>query len=345
MKYLTALSIPLSAAVAFLGHGLWTFSAVVFAFGVIPLIELFVPADGRNLEQAEAAVALNDRAYSLLLYAMVPVQWSMLVWFLFAIQESSLTGVEQIGRMTAMGMLCGVIGINVGHELGHRTTRWEQRMAQALLLSSLYTHFFIEHNQGHHKYVATPEDPATARFREPLYLFWLRSMILSYTSAWGIAARTRRRKGISWWSISHDMWWFQVLQAALVLCIGAFAGWTALGWFIGAAVMGMLLLETVNYIEHYGLLRKKETSHRYENVRPVHSWNANQPLGRLVLFELTRHSDHHYLPHKPFQLLDSLEEAPQLPTGYPGMMLLSLVPPLWFAVMHPRIKALGQQPE
>jgi len=126
-------------------------------------------------------------------------------------------------------------------------------------------------------------------------------------------------------------------QAGLIAAIGAFFGVVVLFYFLLAAVIGMLLLESVNYIEHYGLRRKRTAQGGYGRVQHAHSWNSDHLLGRLMLFELTRHSDHHWKASKKYQVLESLPDAPQLPTGYPGMMLLSLVPPLFFAVVHPRL--------
>ena len=102
--------------------------------------------------------------------------------------------------------------------------------------------------------------------------------------------------------------------------------------------IGFLLLETVNYLEHYGLQRQQKSSGRYERVRPEHSWNSNHPVGRALLFDLTRHSDHHANPNRKYPVLRHFDASPQLPTGYPGMILLALVPPVWFSVMHPHIE-------
>lgn len=111
--------------------------------------------------------------------------------------------------------------------------------------------------------------------------------------------------------------------------------------FITASTFGIILLETVNYIEHYSLLRKKNTNGRYERVKRTHSWNSNHRVGQVLLFNLSRHSDHHYNGAKHYQLLKTLPESPQMPTGYPGMILLSLFPPLWFWVMNNRLSKIS----
>jgi alkane 1-monooxygenase len=222
--------------------------------------------------------------------------------------------------------------------LGHRVKKGEQFLAKALLLTSLYMHFFIEHNKGHHKRVATPDDPSSARLGEPVYFFYFRSILLSYLSAWHIAAKDVQKKGGG--LLQNEMLQFQAIQIAFVLLIYfVFGGWTTV-LFILAAAQGILLLETVNYIEHYGLQRKAIADGKYERALPAHSWNSNHVIGRVMLFELSRHSDHHYMASRKYQVLRHHDDSPQMPTGYPGMMLLSLVPPIWFYVMNKKVKQL-----
>ena len=236
-----------------------------------------------------------------------------------------------------IGIICGVFGINVAHELGHRTKPWERALAKIMLCTSLYMHFFIEHNRGHHRNVGTIEDPATARKNEIIYFFWLRTLFQSVVSAWRIVKKERERKNIAVFSLSNEFIQYFLIETIMCFSIWGLFGATVLLYFFSAAVIGMLLLETVNYIEHYGLFRNKVNEFRYEDVDAKHSWNSDYIIGRLVMFELTRHSDHHWEPSKHYQYLDSVKGASQLPAGYPAMMLLSLVPPLWFAVMNPRI--------
>jgi alkane 1-monooxygenase len=234
--------------------------------------------------------------------------------------------------------MCGVFGINVGHELGHRVNFFEQTMAKALLLTSLYMHFFIEHNKGHHKKVATREDPSSARFGEWVYGFHFRSVVFSYLSAWKIANNDVRKKGKPALSLYNEMIQFQLIQIAFVILIFFVFGWLTTLYFLIAAVIGFMLLETVNYIEHYGLQRKELDDGKYERALPAHSWNSDHVIGRLFLFELSRHSDHHYLASRKYQVLRHHDDSPQMPTGYPGMMILALIPPVWFWVMNKRIK-------
>jgi alkane 1-monooxygenase len=264
----------------------------------------------------------------------------MLVLFLFRVQDTPFFSVDLAGKVATMGLMCGIYGINVAHELGHRATKWERDLACTLLLSSLYMHFIIEHNRGHHKRVGTPDDPASARFGESLYAFWPRTILFSFLSAWNIEADRLRKEGHSPFGVHNEMIRFLLIEAALLIAIQGLFGAKVLFAFALAALIGVLLLETVNYIEHYGLGRPLNERGNFGRVQHVHSWNSDHIVGRVMLFELTRHSDHHYQASRKYQVLRSLPEGPQLPTGYPGMMLLSLVPPLWFRVVDPIVKGL-----
>jgi alkane 1-monooxygenase len=210
-------------------------------------------------------------------------------------------------------------------------------MSKSLLLTSLYMHFFIEHNRGHHKNVSTDEDPASSRRGETVYAFWFRSVSTSWVDAWKLENDRLAKLSLPWYSLRNEMLIYQFIQIGMLAVIAVFFGWQTMLAFIAAATFGFLLLETVNYIEHYGLRRKKIDGEYYEKVMPIHSWNSDHPIGRLMLFELTRHSDHHYMASRKYQVLRHFDQSPQMPTGYPGMMVLSLFPPLWFKVMHTHI--------
>lgn len=341
-KYSSALVLPILAFVSFTSKGWLTYLPLLETFFLVPFLELFLRPNAENLSDAEEAMRKTDRVYDWQLYIMVPVQFFLLWVFLQSMQDPTLTWVDTVGRVSGMGILCGVIGINIAHELGHRNTKHEQWMAKALLLSSLYMHFFIEHNKGHHKNVSTKEDPSSARYGEVLYLFWFRSVFYSYLSAWHLEREKLKKQGKSFFSLSNEMLAFQIIQMALTLGIGYVFGWLIMGYFLVAAVIGFLLLETVNYIEHYGLERDKK-GNSYERVMPHHSWNSNHVVGRIVLFELSRHSDHHFIASRKYQILRHIEDCPQMPTGYPGMMLMATVPPLWFWIMNPRVQKIKQQ--
>lgn len=339
-KYLSPSLIYMLAWFSFTGSGWITWSPMLYAWVLMPLVELFISPSNKNLTAAEEELAKKDRIFDWLLYIIVILQFTALFIFLNSMKATNLLWWEMAGRIGSMGLLCGTFGINVAHELGHRVNKYEQFMAKALLLTSLYMHFFIEHNKGHHKNVATPEDPSSARLNEPVFIFYFRTIIFSYISAWKIANNEMRKKALPVLHWKNEMLQAQIIQLFFVTAIVLLFGWMTTLYFLIAATIGFLLLETVNYIEHYGLQRKQRDDGNYERAMPHHSWNSNHILGRLMLFELSRHSDHHYLASRKYQVLQHHDDAPQLPTGYPGSMILALVPPLWFYVMNKKIRKL-----
>lgn len=339
-KYLSPFLLYYGAIASFLSSGFVVWLPLIYSWLFIPLVELFTKPDESNLSAAEEELVKKNIWYDVLLYMVVPFQFFALGLFFNEITYSPQAWNDIVGKTMAMGLLCGVMGINVGHELGHRSNKTEQFLGKLLLLSSLYMHFFIEHNKGHHKRVGTPDDPASARYGEMVYAFYFRATIFGYFSAWRIANRDARKKGYKAFSLHNEMLQFQIIQIAFVALVFFFFGWLTTLMFLAAALHGILLLETVNYIEHYGLQRKQIAEGKYERAMPEHSWNSNHIIGRVMLFELSRHSDHHYLASRKYQILRHHQNSPQMPTGYPGMMLLSTLPPLWFKVMNKRIKKL-----
>jgi alkane 1-monooxygenase len=338
LKYGLFLIIPLAAFISFVATGIWSFTALFISFGLIPFIELFLKSDTSNFDKLQEESLVKDRLFDYWLYLTVPIQYGLLAYFLFLTSTAEWTTAEWVGKLSAMGILCGVLGINTAHELGHRANAEERLLSKMLLLTSLYMHFYVEHNKGHHRHVSTPLDPASARYRESLYVFWIRSIVTGYFSAWHINAVERKAQGLSFFSLKHEMLWFQLVQFGFVFLIYLSFGLQAVVAFVIAAAFGILLLETVNYIEHYGLRRAKLNERLYEKSKPIHSWNSDHPLGRIILFELSRHSDHHYQPQRKYQVLRHFEQSPQMPTGYPGMMLLALLPPLFFRKMDKELR-------
>ncbi len=336
-KYLAAFSIPI---VAFLGltlKGYWVWSTPIFAFVCIPVLELIFPVDTDNLQPDEAESKLKRKVFDWLLYLNLPLVFSIAIYGLSVVSSNTLQTYEFVGLIFSVGIVLGVNGINVAHELGHRQTTNERFLGKALLLPSFYMHFYIEHNFGHHLNAATPEDPATARYNQSVYSFWLTSTIRQYFSAWKIQNKLLKNNNKSFFSIKNDMFWYVIFQMTYLIAVFIIFGKTALVFAFFAGIVGFILLETVNYIEHYGLLRLPTKSGRYERVKEMHSWNSNHVIGRIVLYELTRHSDHHYKSSKKYQVLDCHDESPQMPYGYPTSMVLAMIPPLWFRIMNKRV--------
>lgn len=341
-KYLTAYIIPVLCIWGLLQGGLAAYATVIFAFGFIPLTEQFLTQDTSNLEEEEREDRLAEKIFDWLLYLNVPVVYGIIALFIYQLNTQYYSTSELVGHVLSVGIVLGACGINVGHELGHRTNRMEQALAKILLLPSLYQHFFIEHNRGHHKNVATPLDPATARKGEIVYTFWVRSLWGSYRSAWHLEKERLQRSKLSFWSFQNEMIRFSVQQALYISVVFLLVPtWQLALAVLAAGLVGVLLLESINYVEHYGLQRRLLDNGRYERVQPHHSWNANYQLGRIMLYELTRHSDHHFLANKKYQVLDHHEKAPVLPLGYPASILMALVPPLWLMVMGRKLEQAG----
>lgn len=336
LKYLAVYITPALVIFSILAKGWWSYTAMIVLFGFIPFIELFTSGTTKNLSEVEEEIIKKDRFYDYLIYALLPIHYTIMYLFLSNISTEGIPLYGKIGMTISFGLSCGIIGINVAHELGHRNSKFEQTMSKMLLLSTQYMHFFIEHNRGHHKNVSTDDDPASSRSGEIIYTFYVRSTFWSWISAWNLESKRLKSYGKSPISWMNEMVQFTFIQLSLILIIYSFFNLETTLWYLLGSVIGILLLETVNYIEHYGL-RRKWVGNRYERTMPIHSWNSNHPIGRLMLFELSRHSDHHFISTRKYQLLRNHNESPQMPTGYPGMMMLTLIPPLWFRVMNPRV--------
>ena len=337
LKYLAAFSIPIVAIVGLFLKGGFTFLTPVYTFVLLPVLELILPVDSSNLTDQEVSNNLKRRIFDWMLYLNAPIVFSLLIYSFIEVTSSSLNTYEFIGIILSVGIVLGVNGINVAHELGHRQSSNERLLGKLLLLPSLYMHFYIEHNHGHHLHAATKEDPATARYNQTVYSFWFTSTIRQYFSAWRLQNKLLKNAGCVFFSVKNDMLWYTLIQSTYLIIVFIAFGVIGLLFAITAAIVGFLLLETVNYIEHYGLLRSKTPSGRYERVKEIHSWNSNHVIGRIVLYELTRHSDHHYKSSKKYQTLSCHQESPQMPFGYPTSMVIALIPPLWFKIMNKRI--------
>ncbi|MBL7825574.1 MAG: alkane 1-monooxygenase [Saprospiraceae bacterium] len=337
LKYLLAYLVPLSAAFSLIEKGLFSWTTVALVFGLIPFLELVSPRSTYNfppeVEQSRAHAAFFDW----MLYLNAPILFLLVGGYLWVVTRADVSLMEWIGLTLSTGIVVGANGINVAHELGHRSHSGEQHLAKLMLLPALYQHFFVEHNFGHHKNVATDLDPASAKKGEVVFAFWFKSVIGGWLSAWKLEKERLQKKGQRVWGLQNQMIRFTVFQLSWLFSIWVLFDWNGLVGAIAIATIGFLLLETVNYLEHYGLRRKKLASGHFEPVSPAHSWNSDHEIGRILLYELTRHSDHHYKSTRKYQVLRHMDESPQLPFGYPTSVLLCLMPPLWFAIMDKRL--------
>jgi len=339
MKYLLAFIIPVLGYISLLSQGIWSYLVVIIALVGIAIVDLLIGTRSQQFTKEEEKELSGKWGYKVLPRLMVPIQYGALIVFFNALSESPGL-ITSVGLTLSMGILCGVAGINVAHELGHKPSKFDQFLSKALLLSSSYLHFFIEHNEGHHKNVGKPDEPGTASKGESFYLFYLRALVNVYAHAWQIEVSRLRQNGRNTLSIGNRMLQFLFVQIAFWIGIAVVYGWLGLLGFIGASLVGVLLLESLNYVEHYGLVRKEIRPGIYETISPKHSWNSDHWLSRTVLFDLPLHADHHMYGSKEYQILNSRDEAPQMPLGYAGMILMALVPPIWFRVMDKKVDAL-----
>ncbi|HST70762.1 MAG TPA: alkane 1-monooxygenase [Solirubrobacterales bacterium] len=317
--------------------GFW-FIGPVLVFMVFPLLDMAIGLDSTNPPDSVLKFLEQDRYYRWCTYLFIPIQYAGLVFACWMWGSGDLTVVESLGLALTMGVVGG-IAINTAHELGHKRANSEKWLSRVALAQTGYGHFFIEHNRGHHVKVATPEDPASSRLGESFWAFLPRTVVGSVRSSWEIEAARLDRLEKPHFSRHNDI---LTAWAMTVLLFGGLAlvfGPVVLPYLLLQAVIGFSLLEVVNYLEHYGLLRQKREDGRYERCLPEHSWNSNNVASNVLLYHLQRHSDHHANPTRRYQVLRTFDGAPNLPSGYASMICLAFVPPAWRKVMDPRVLA------
>jgi alkane 1-monooxygenase len=304
---------------------------------------MIIGKNTKNYSDKQSKEIEQALGYRLATWFCAPVQIGLVFWGAYIVASGNLSFVETIGFYLSMGTSSGVLGINVAHELAHRVnSKLEPFLSRLMLWTVLYMHWGLEHVVGHHRMVATPEDPATARRGESFYDFLPRTILGGLNSAWAFEVQRLKRSGKPAWSSKNRVVIALLAQSSLLLFVALFFGGQALIYWVVQAFVAVSLLEIVNYLEHYGLKRKKIGEDRYEPVKPWHSWNSSNWLTNRFLFNLQRHSDHHYKPGRRYQILRHYDDSPQLPTGYAGMILLAAIPSLWRYVMDPKVDASGQ---
>jgi alkane 1-monooxygenase len=335
IAFLLVIQMPLQIVVGYLIG--FNYFSLLMVFVAIPIADQVFGHDATNPDPNQTARLGRDWFFLIMPVLWVPCQIAILIWGATVIQADLLPLWQKIGLGFSIAVMTGS-GIIIAHEFGHRNNGWERLLAKILLASVSYMHFIIEHNLGHHTRVATPEDPSSARVGENFYSFWLRSVGGSYRSAWRIELARLRNKNYAPWSWHNQMLWFLFIPIGIGAVCYFFIGPKALIFFVAQSFFAFSMLELINYIEHYGLERKKDSKGDYEPVSVRHSWNANQLLSNLYMIHLERHSDHHHNPLLRYQLLSHREESPQLPGGYGAMFPLALVPPLWFRIIDPLVE-------
>jgi alkane 1-monooxygenase len=318
------------------GIGLLWLTGPIIVFAIFPIVDLLVGTDAENPPDDMIAWLEQDRYYRWCTYLYIPLQYAGLVFACYLWADGGLSVLASIGLALTVATVSG-IAINTAHELGHKRASLERWLSKVALAQSGYGHFFIEHNRGHHVRVATPEDPASSRMGESFWRFFPRTVAGSLRSSWELERERLSRTGHGVWTARNDILNAWAMTIALFAVLTAVFGVVVLPYLLLQAVVGFSLLEVVNYLEHYGLLRQKREDGRYERCRPEHSWNSNNVASNVLLYHLQRHSDHHANPVRRYQALRHMDEAPQLPTGYAGMIVLAVIPPLWRRVMDPRL--------
>ncbi|MBB4688130.1 fatty acid desaturase [Amycolatopsis jiangsuensis] len=335
---LAFLAIGLHAAT---GWGVWFWIGPIVILVIVPAIDLITGLDRSNPPDDVLERLERDRYYRWITYLFLPIQYLGFGFAFWLIATGGLSVVDKVGLAVSIGCIGG-IGINTAHELGHKKESHERWLSKIALAQSFYGHFYIEHNRGHHVRVATPEDPASSRVGESFYRFWPRTVFGSLKSAWRLERKRYARRERHPYRIGNDVLNAWLMSAVLWVAMVAWLGFGVLPYLLIQAVVGFSLLEVVNYLEHYGMLRQRvgpPERRRYERVDPSHSWNSNNIATNVLLYHLQRHSDHHANPTRRYQSLRDFAESPVLPTGYAGMIVLALVPPLWRRVMDPRVLA------
>jgi len=318
--------------------GDWTF----LLLGVLPL----ALAGGDWLLGAEPPQVAGDApiGHRLLPWLYIPLQLVEIVWAGWLVAQPSTGLVTAVGLTLSTGLAAGVFGFLAAHEMVHSRHPRERIWGLVMLAGVLDMQFAISHVIGHHRRPATFEDPATARRGEGLYAFWVRSIAGQAAEAWSFETQRLARAGRAQFGPGNRMLGFAAIELALLVAV-SFAGWRALGFFLGESALSVLLLESFNYVAHYGLARRRRPDGRLEPLGPKHSWNSARRVNNASLFNMGRHADHHRFSARPYNELEVLDGGAQLPCGYAGVILMALIPPLWRKVMDPRVDAAMDDPQ
>jgi alkane 1-monooxygenase len=312
----------------------WAGPALVH--GIIPALDKMIGTDTSNPPSTAIDQLEKDKYYSAIVKAFIPAQYAATFLGAWLAGRKNTPASDYLGLTLTVGAING-IAINTGHELSHKHDRLDRILSMVALAPTGYTHFAVEHPYGHHKRVATPEDPASSRMGESFWKFLPRTVIGGFKSAYDIEKRRLERKGKSFWCLENELLQGWAMSAGVFAAAAVVGGRRSIPFLVGQAAYGASLLEVINYVEHYGLKRRQDENGKYERTQPEHSWNSNQVVTNLFLYQLQRHSDHHAHPTRSFQALRHFEDAPQLPSGYASMLLPAYIPSWWYKVMDERV--------
>ncbi|TGK54074.1 alkane 1-monooxygenase [Leptospira kanakyensis] len=346
-SFLLCYVLPLLVVLAESFGGVTYLIVPLTVFIVLPVLDLIVGKDDSNPPEIKFLNLQNDPFFRYLTQVWAFVQIIFVIWSVYRIVLYPHSVMEFFLFAIAVGIVTGGIGITVGHELGHKNNRYEQFLAKMIYMTVCYMHFYIEHNRGHHTNVSTPNDPASSKKNQSFYQFYPQTVIGAYKSAWNLEKKRLSKLGLNVLHYRNEMIWYSIITILFLVSMVIFGTilsggeipFEVLGFLLLQSFVAFSLLEMTNYIEHYGLMRKEVNGGKFERVLPVHSWNQNYFVSNALLFQLQRHSDHHANAGRRYQALRHYEEAPQLPFGYELMILIALLPPIWFRMMNPILES------
>jgi len=313
-----------------------TLIPLLFFYIFTPIMDAIMGEDPHNPPEEVVNAMIADNYYRFTVHTLVYVAIALFLAFVIFVGTQDLPWWAILALIFGVGSNSGGV-MTMTHELGHKSNKTDRLSAKIGNMIMGYGHFNIEHNKGHHTWVATPEDPASSRMGENFYRFMIRELTGTFKRGTGYERDRLARQGKSFWSIQNDV--LQVYAVTLVMAaifVAAF-GPAILLFLIPHHFLAWLALTQANYVEHYGLLRQKLPTGKYERCQPHHSWNTNHTYSNLLSFHLQRHSDHHAYPQRAYQVLRDYEDVPKLPTGYGGCFAMAFIPPLWFKVMDKRV--------
>ncbi len=313
-----------------------TATGPIMLHAVIPVVDRLIGEDPNNPPDQVIKQLEQDPYYMRLVKSFIPIQYVATIYACYVVSRKDTPLLDQIILGTSYGAVNG-IAINTAHELSHKQNRLDHYLSHLALVPTGYNHFRIEHPYGHHRRAATPEDPASSQMGETFWEFWPRTVIGSFKSAIEIETKRLERKGKTFWSLDNELLQGWVMSAGFHASMVAIFGKRVIPFLTVQALYGITLFELINYIEHYGLKREDLGDGKYARTMPEHSWNNNNVVTNLFLYQLQRHSDHHAFPTRSFQALRHFDEAPQLPGGYASMLLPAIIPAWWFKMMDQRV--------
>lgn len=310
-----------------------------FLFVLVPALDYLLGHDPVNIDKSGERAVSEKFWFKALTLLVLPVHIASLIWSAQWFVNQHLNAWGTIGWLFSQGIVSSILAINVAHELIHKDAKLEKTIGGILLTSVGYYGFKIEHLRGHHVHVSTPEDASSARFGQSLWTFMPEAMLRNTKNAWKLEAERLGNSGLPFIHWRNEMLGYSLLW--IFFCAGFYLalGWEGLLFFALQGFFAACSLEVINYVEHYGLERKRLDDGRYERTTHLHSWNSDYALSNLMLFQLQRHSDHHAFPKRRYAILRHFEDSPQLPGGYAAMFVLALFPPLWHRVIDPRVLA------